>query len=154
MLTRAFCATFTLSATLFAAANRAFYLPIRNGDLAALRTLIPTPGPNARDARGNSPLMYAAALGNLESMRLLLEAGGDPNAANDFGATPLMWCAGDAAKVRLLLDHGANVNARSRLGRTPLLAAAVYDGATEAARLLIGKGAGVDARDESGMTVL
>ena len=53
--------------------------------------------------------MYAAALGSVESMSLLLDAGADPNAANDFAATPL-WCAGDAAKVRLLLSKGADVN--------------------------------------------
>ena len=87
-------------------------------------------------------------------MRLLLDAGADPNAANDFAATPLMWCAGDAAKVRLLLSKGAKVDARSKLGRTPLLIAAAYDGATEAARLLIEKGADVNARDEGGMSVL
>ena len=98
--------------------------------------------------------MYAAALGSLESMRLLLDAGADPNAANDFAATPLMWCAGDAAKVQLLLSKGAKVDARSKLGRTPLLIAAAYDGATEAARLLIEKGADVNARDEGGMSVL
>ena len=85
---------------------------------------------------------------------LLLDAGADPNAANDFAATPLMWCTGDAVKVRLLLSKGARVNVRSKLGRTPLLVAAAYDGATEAARLLIEKGADVNARDESGMSVL
>jgi hypothetical protein len=51
-----------------AAENSPFYLPIRNNDLPALRTLIKDPGPKVRDARGNSPLMYAAALGSLESM--------------------------------------------------------------------------------------
>jgi len=137
-----------------AAENSPFYLPIRNNDLATLGKLIPDPGPAARDARGNSPLMYAAALGSLESMRLLLDAGADPNGANDFAATPLMWCAGDAAKVRLLLSKGAKADARSKLGRTPLLIAAAYDGATEAARLLIEKGADVNAHDESGTSVL
>src|SRR5579863_8836264 len=97
-----------------------FYLPIRNNDLAALRQLIRDPGPAVRDASGNSPLMYAAVLGSMESMRLLLDAGADPNVANNFDATPLMWCAGDAAKVRLLLTKGAKVDARSKLGRTAL----------------------------------
>src|SRR5882762_6990945 len=125
--------TFAVLST--AAESSAFYLPIRNNDLPALRKLIKDSGPKTRDARGTSPLMYAAALGSLESMRLLVDAGADPNAANDFAATPLMWCAGDAAKVRLLLSKGAKVDARSKLGRTPLLIAAYNDGAIEAAGL-------------------
>jgi ankyrin repeat protein len=131
-----------------------FYLPIRNNDLAALRQLIREPGPAARDSRGNSPLMYAAALGSVDSMRLLLDGGADPNAANNFDATPLMWCAGDAAKVRLLLSKGAKADARSKLGRTPLLIAAYNDGAIEAARLLLEKGADVNARGKDGVSVL
>src|SRR6266566_5278206 len=91
------------------AAESAFYLPIRNNDLTAVRKLIREGGPRVRDTRGNSPLMYAASLGSIESLRLLVEAG-DVNLANDFGATPLMWCAGDIAKVRYLLSKGANVN--------------------------------------------
>src|SRR5438067_1774438 len=122
----------TLAVLSPAAENSPFYIPIRNNDLSALRKLIRDPGPKARDARGNSPLMYAAGLGSLESMRLLLDAGADANAANDFAATPLMWCASDAAKVRLLLSKGAKVDARSKLGRTPLLIAAAYHGAPEA----------------------
>jgi ankyrin repeat protein len=148
----------TIIALLFAfgslAAESPFYLPIRNNDLGAVRQLISNPGVKVRDGRGNSPLMYAAAVGSLESMRLLLDAGADPNDANDFGATPLMWCAGNIAKVRLLLSKGANADSRSKLGRSPLLIAATSDGAVEVVRLLIAKGADVNARDKGGDTPL
>jgi ankyrin repeat protein len=144
----------TLTVLSQAAENSPPYLPIRNNDLSTLSKLVRDSGPNARDAHGNSPLMYGAALGSPESMRLLLDAGADPNTANAFGATPLMWCAGDAVKIRLLLSKGAKVDARSQLGRTPLLIAAAYDGATEAARLLIENGADVNVRDKAGISVL
>ncbi len=81
-----------------AAENSPFYSPIRNNDLTTLGKLIRDPGPKARDARGNSPLMYAAALGSLESMRLLLDAGADPNVANDFAR--LLSCGAPATPRR------------------------------------------------------
>lgn len=69
-----------------AAENSPFYLPIPNIDLPALTKLVHDSGPNARDAQGHSPLMCAAAVGSLEGMRLLVDAGADPNAGSDFGA--------------------------------------------------------------------
>jgi len=131
-----------------------FYGPIRNNDLAALRRLVQKSGANAGDARHTTPLMYAAALGSLDAVKLLVDAGAGVNTANDFGATPLMWCAGDLAKVSYLLSKGADVRARSKVGRTPLAIAAAYDGSAEIARLMIEKGADVKAQDESGMSVL
>jgi ankyrin repeat protein len=98
--------------------------------------------------------MYAAAVGSLAAMQRLVEAGVPVNAANDFGATPLMWGAGELPKVRYLLEKGANANAKSKIGRTPLFIAAAYDGSVEIARLLIAKGADVNAKEASGATVL
>jgi ankyrin repeat protein len=56
-----------------AAENSPFYLPIRNNDRSTLSKLVRVSGSNARDAHGNSPLLYAAALGSLDSMGLLLD---------------------------------------------------------------------------------
>jgi ankyrin repeat protein len=131
-----------------------FYGTIRNNDLPALKQLVQKSGAGIREQRGTTPLMSAAALGSLDAMKVLVEAGAEVNAANDFGATALMWCAGDLAKVRYLLSKGAAVTARSKAGRTPLLIAATYDGSVEAGRLMIEKGADVNAKDGSGTSVL
>ncbi|MDQ6665019.1 MAG: ankyrin repeat domain-containing protein [Acidobacteriota bacterium] len=129
-------------------ADRA-YRAIRGGDIAALRAVLKTSDVNAKDKRGDTALMYSAAYGNLETMRILLAAGADVNAKNAFDATALMWCAGDIGKARLLIDRGADVNARSKLGRTPLLIAAAYDGGFEIVKLLLDKGARIAIRDNA-----
>src|SRR5581483_8477965 len=95
------------------------YQAIRATDIAALRAHLKATGANARDKHGSTPLMYAAALGNLSAMQILLDAGADVNAANAFDATALMWCAPRPEMVGLLLDRGADVNAKSKMGRTP-----------------------------------
>jgi ankyrin repeat protein len=136
-------------------AGNSFYNVIRNNDSPALKlALRKSGGAGVRELRGTTPLMYAAALGSLEAMKMVVEAGADVNAKNDFGATALMWCAGDLEKVRYLLAKGASVTARSDVGRTPLLIAANYDGSVEIARLMIAKGADVSAKDKSGTSVL
>ena len=118
-----------------------FYEAIRNNDLASLRALLKTTGVNLKDQRESTPLMYAAAHGSLEAMKLLIAAGADVNAKNAFSATALLWCANDIAKVRLLVEKGADVNVHSKQGMTPLVVAASDDGSTEVVKLLIEKGA-------------
>lgn len=135
------------------AADR-FYQVIRNDERAAVDALVSDAGLDARDAQGHTPLMFAAAFGSLETMRLLLAAGADARAANGTGTTALHLSAGDAAKVRLLLDRGADVHARSQAGRTPLLVAASHHGAVDAVRLLLAAGAEVQVADTAGVTPL
>jgi ankyrin repeat protein len=128
---------------------------IRNGNLSTLRAqLAQGPDKNARDRRGATLLMHAAAFGTSEAVKALLDAGADVNARNSFDATALVWGAADEAKVRLLVEHGANVNARTKLGRTPLMVAAACDGCSETVRYLLSKGADAKAKDESGVGAL
>src|SRR5215472_4597413 len=128
---------------------------IRNGDLPALRVrLAQGADKNARDRRGATLLMHAAAFGTAEAVKALLDAGADVNARNSFEATALVWGAADEAKVRLLVEHGANVNVRTRLGRTPLMVAAACNGCSETLRYLLSKGADAKANDESGVGAL
>lgn len=53
--------------------------------------------------------------GDESGLRLALDAGLDPNLANQNGWTLLMLAAveGDVAIGRLLMDKGANINARN-----------------------------------------
>jgi ankyrin repeat protein len=131
-----------------------FYQAIRGNDLGAVRALVQKSGVDAKDSRGTTPLMYAAAVGSLDVMKMLMEGGADVNAKNTFDATALMWAAGDIDKVRLLLSKGADVKAKSKIGRTPLLLAAFHDGASEIVRLMIDHGADVMARDKDGASGL
>ena len=126
------------------------YDAIRNGDLASLRYSVTKANVDTRGARGVTLLMHAAAFGNLETMKFLIESGADVNARNDFGATALLWSARDPQKAKLLIEFGANVNAQSKQGRTPLMMAAMLDGGSEIVKLLLDKGGNPNARDTRG----
>jgi ankyrin repeat protein len=137
------------------AADSTLFPAIRNGDLAALRAqLAAGADKNARDSRGATPLMHAAAFGTADAVKILIDAGADVNARNSLEASALVWGAADAAKVHLLVEHGADVNARTKLGRTPLMIAAICDGCSETVRYLLAKGADANAKDERGESPL
>jgi ankyrin repeat protein/mono/diheme cytochrome c family protein len=94
-----------------------------------------------RGPGGTTPLMTAALYGDAALVKELLDAGADPNVANDAGATPLMWAVDDLEKTRLLVDRGANVSAVSASRRTPILVAASMPHNREVIRLLLDRGA-------------
>ena len=132
-----------------------FYSAIRDNNLNQLKALLDEKAnANVADDHDITPLMYAAEIGSLEAMRLLLDHGADVNAQNGFGSTALMWSVSDAAKVRLLLDNGAEVNTTARTGRTALIIAAFTNPSAEVVRLLLAKGAKVDVMDKRHVTPL
>lgn len=75
--------------------------------------------PNLADQRGHHcPALYdAAEFGSTEMVKLLLAAGADVNATNQFGQTPL-HAVKDVESARLLLAAGANCKALC-YGETP-----------------------------------
>lgn len=132
-----------------------FSAALRNGDARAIRAALDNGAPvNARDERGNTPLMLAAVYGDVASMKVLLDHGAQINVTNAEGATPLIRAAYDFDKARLLVDRGADVNARSALGETPLMLAARPVDSHRAVRLLLDHGADAKATNNWGATTL
>lgn len=82
-------------------------------------------------------------------VKLLVEAGGDVNLADDEGLTPLMH-SDCSAVTELLLQRGADVHARDCGGRTALL----YARTAGQVRLLLAAGADPNAVDKTGNTAL
>lgn len=110
---------------------------------------------SATNISGASALMAAAAGGDEESVRLLLEHGASANAQPmpnpvafllGGGRSPLMWSAfrGDTGAMKQLLDAGADPNGEGFLG-TPMTQAAWGD-QTKAAKLLLDRGAQVNQK--------
>ncbi|HEV3057757.1 MAG TPA: ankyrin repeat domain-containing protein [Vicinamibacterales bacterium] len=108
----------------------------------------------ARDAAGSTLLHHAAAFGSIDTMKLLLDAGADVNAANRRRSTPLHWSLHDEAKVRLLLSRGAAINAKQVEGRTPLYIAASMGQGASLVKLLLENGANAALATANGMSPL
>lgn len=76
----------------------------------------------SRNPQRNQPLHAAIALGDsLETIKLLLEAGADVNAAQAGGFTPLHQAAaaGKLDVIAVLLEHGARREVRCDQGKLP-----------------------------------
>lgn len=123
-------------------------------------------------------LVNGARTGEIESVRLLIAYGANPNADlsklvvtetagggtlehQDPGSV-LIYAAesGNPEVVREVLSHHPNLEARDRDGKTAIFAAAAYryetegDARVECVRLLAKAGANVNARDHKGNTPL
>jgi WD40 repeat protein len=97
----------------------------------------------------DTPLIQAAALGDLARVRKLLDQGADPNQQGWMGGTALLQAAsrGHSEVVKLLLSRGGDPNQSRDHGITPLHWAATG----EIAQLLLAANARVDAKKTRAM---
>jgi ankyrin repeat protein len=111
--------------------------------------------PTIATANGQTPLMAAAARGDLAAMGQLVAKKIDINAKNGAGETALMFAAtnGSPDGVRFLLERGADVRVRSKRNETALGNAATA-GVEETVRLLLDHGAEVEVRNIRGFSPL
>lgn len=93
---------------------------------------------NARNPRGQTPLMMLASGGQLSLIQKVLEAGASLNAQDELGNTALMWAAywGHLAVVEHLLKAQANATLSNDDGNTALHLAASGGLANQTRKLL------------------
>jgi uncharacterized protein len=135
---------------------------------------------DARDKRGLTPLMWAAAARHRPCLDRLLLRAADPGVQDRQGRTALTWCASNGPgdlyvkrlllfgstvtlmdallmqareRARRLLSEAPDLRSRGPYGETPLMRAAEL-GDVDLVRELLRLRAPVDARDDAGNTAL
>jgi ankyrin repeat protein len=118
-------------------------------------------------ATGHNALMAAAYYGHQPVVKVLLEAGANPNLLSDgydglgYGMSALMFVASSFFAsnrdliAKLLIAGGAEVNLQSEKGKTAIMFAATSgSGYRACVEILIAAGANLNLRDDRGHTVL
>jgi len=110
---------------------------------------------NTTDAKGDSLLLLAAAEGDVDMVKLLLERGADPLHVGSKGCTVWHWIPfGHSLEIaRLLLPLNKDIDAKAHNSATPLWYALMED-CMEMAEFLLGRGADPNASNGNGWTGL
>jgi len=112
----------------------------------------PTPEPDVATQppqdSGESPLHGVASVGNVRAVKVLLEAGADPNTRDNNGNSPLHRAAssGSGETVKVLLEAGADPNAHGNDKSSPLHLA-MSGGSGVVVKLLLEAGADPNAHN-------
>ena len=98
---------------------------VEDGSVDGVQRLLDAGRATSRDVtiHGTTLLHLASRTSNLELIRLLIQAGGDVNAQDEDGDTPLHWAMarrGNYEVARLLIENGADLANNAVDMRTPL----------------------------------
>lgn len=107
----------------------------------------------AHQEKLNKDLLEACLKQQIKNVRLLLNAGADPDMEDEDGATLLgiMASLGFLDVIKVLLENGADINTRSDVtGYTPLYVAVMRNN-QRVVDYLVQKGADVSIRNKAGM---
>lgn len=123
----------------------------RNFPEVAILLLENKADPNVRDDRGNTPLFYAVAYHNIQSITSLLRHKANPDIQNCAGKTALHISAQLVGKksVKLLLKHQADPNIPDNYGETPIF----YLRTPEIFTLLLEHNADIDLKNKEGHSI-
>jgi ankyrin repeat protein len=126
---------------------------IKQKDVEAVRRALAT-GVDLEPASGlhdvNKPLAYAAAYGNLEIVKLLVEAGADLNGQVAYGDVALIKADehGNDDIIEYLIREGADVNVPNYYGVTPFIGFC-WEGQLELVKLAAKHGGDVNSSFEA-----
>lgn len=109
----------------------------------------------ASKAELSDRLRVAAALGDIESVHILLAQGADADGADEDGRNAAIEAAwrGYVGIIKTLIEDGANLAAADKTGKNPLMWASI-NGHAGVAEQLIDAGAPIDTQDSEGITAL
>jgi ankyrin repeat protein len=110
---------------------------------------------DARNAKGETPLLVATHRNNLAIAKLLIAAGADVNAKDGIHDSPYLYAGarGHLDILKLTLSNGADLKSTNRYGGTALIPAAER-GYVETVKTLIEAGVNIDHVNNLGWTAL
>lgn len=110
---------------------------------------------NAKDDKGNTPLLIAVQNSKIAAAQVLLKQAADANIQSQTDQTPLLIAlkSGNVALAQLLLDHNAHAKGSDQYGNSTLHLAAKL-GNLDLLRKLLDRGADVNAGQPSQVTPL
>jgi ankyrin repeat protein len=123
----------------------------KQGNKASIRALLKEKVPvnvNNVASDGTTALHWAVRSDDMETAKLLLQAGANVKLADRYGITPLKLAAenGSAAMIEILLKAGADANTTLPNGETTLMTAA-HTGKPDAISMLLTHGAKPNERE-------
>ena len=125
---------------------------VRRNDLSAVENYLKDPEVIKKELNAKcppytrcKPITFAAENGNLAILKMLLDAGADPDGATSYGDTPLIIALmnNQIEVVDILLEYKADVNKTNQFGASPLMGG-VWNGDKKLVEKFIANGADVN----------